>query len=224
MHVCLFDIDGTLLNSGGAGLAALEEAIETVLVGAKPMAGLQTAGRTDRAITSDLFDYYEVEDSPETRERFIAAYLSRLEGQLAEREGMVLPGIVRLLELLAARDDVLLGLLTGNFQRGARMKLEHYDLHHHFEFGGFGDHHEDRDDVAREAMKALDSHHSESVELSRVWVIGDTPADVRCARAVGANAAAVTTGIYGEDDLKATNPDLLFSDFSDPDLLLSLLK
>jgi phosphoglycolate phosphatase-like HAD superfamily hydrolase len=224
MHVCLFDIDGTLLNTGGAGQAAMEAALASEFGTTKPLDRSVTfSGRTDRAIMADLFAYYAIENTEETLARFIAAYLRHLPETLAAREGLVLPGITALLDALCTREDVLLGLLTGNYRHGAKIKLGHYQLDHHFGFGGYGDHHLDRDDVARDALQEVHSRLNGSVDLERVWVIGDTPSDVRCARAIGAKVVAVATGIYGADELKAQRPDHLVPDFTDAACLLSLL-
>ena len=223
MHVCLFDIDGTLLNTGGAGQAAMEAAIDSEFGVTKPIEGISTAGRTDRAITTDLFEYYGLESDVETRDRFLSAYLHHLAVLLNELDGLVLPGIPELLETLSVREDIVLGLLTGNYRDGARLKLEYYALHQHFGFGGFGDDHLHRDDVAREALEQARANLDGAVDLNRVWVIGDTPADIRCGRAIGANVVAVATGLYLWQDLQAAQPDHLLTDFSDPESLLRLL-
>lgn len=223
MHVCLFDIDGTLLNSGGAGQAAMEAALASEFEAVEPLEGISTAGRTDRAIVADMFRYHGIEPDEDRLQRFMAAYLRHLPDRLTERDGSALPGIPLLLEMLGPREDVLLGLLTGNFQDGARLKLTHFHLDHHFEFGGFGDRHHERDDVAREALDEVHKRCNGSVDPSRVWVIGDTPADIRCARAIGVNVVAVATGVYSAEQLEGAEPDHLFADFADPDPLLNLL-
>ena len=188
-----------------------------------PTEEVAMAGRTDRAITADLFALYEFPDDEPTWRRFLGAYLEHLPGQLARHDGSVLPGVRELLQSLAVRDDVLLGLLTGNYQQGALLKLEHYRLRHFFSFGGFGDRHHHRDDVAREAIAELANHHPHVIDPRRVWVIGDTPADVRCGRAISANVVAVGTGVYGMDDLHAAGPDRLLADLADPQPFLELL-
>ena len=224
MHVCLFDIDGTILNTGGAGQAAMEAALASEFGTTKPLDRSVTfSGRTDRAIMADLFAYYAIDNTADSLARFIKAYLRHLPETLAAREGLVLPGIAALLETLCQREDVLLGLLTGNYRDGAKIKLGHYQLDHHFGFGGYGDRHLDRDDVARDALQEVHARLNGSVNLERVWVIGDTPSDVRCARAIGAQVVAVATGIYGADELRAERPDYLVPDFADADCLLSLL-
>jgi phosphoglycolate phosphatase-like HAD superfamily hydrolase len=116
---------------------------------------------------------------------------------------------------------VAVGLLTGNARAGAHVKLNHFDLHEHFACGGYGDHHDSRDDVAREALADVQRHLGLGVEPSRVWVIGDTPHDVSCARAIGANAVAVLTGWHGRDELARHGPDLLLDDLSDAGPLLA---
>jgi phosphoglycolate phosphatase-like HAD superfamily hydrolase len=119
--------------------------------------------------------------------------------------------------------NVAVGLLTGNVRDGARTKLGHFGLYEHFQFGGFGDHHFDRDDVARDALAAVHACVGSHCTADRIWVIGDTPLDVRCARAIGARVAAVATGLHSCEQLAASEPDLLFDDLSDPTPLLRLI-
>jgi phosphoglycolate phosphatase len=220
MPVFLFDIDGTLVSSGGAGKAAMEQALQTafgVRVGAH---GIPFSGRTDRAIGRDLFVHHAVEESAANWQRFLADYLGHLPGLLARHPGRIMPGIAALLETLRTRDDATLGLLTGNVRAGARIKLGHFGLFHHFAFGGYGDEHQQRDDVAREALAAVRAHLGANIEPREIWVIGDTPLDVRCARAIGARAAAVATGWHSLDELAGSEPDLLLADLSNPEPLL----
>lgn len=224
MHVCLFDIDGTLINTGGAGGAALKAALRSAFAIDEPTDSVTLAGRTDRGITGDLFRFHAIEDSPENWQRFRDAYLGHLPGLLAQRKGAVLPGIQGLLQSLQGRDDLLIGLLTGNTRDGARIKLAHFGLDRFFELGGFGDRHVHRDDVAREALEAVERRLTKTVDRSRVWVIGDTPSDIACARAIGARAVAVATGIHTAAELDAAEPDHLVTDFADPDVVLSLWR
>ena len=222
MHVCLFDIDGTLIHTRGAGMASLREGLREAFGVAEPTDQVVVHGRTDRGITRDLFRHHAINDLPEHWEKFREAYLRVLPGTLAQRPGTVLPGIVALLETLRTRGDVALGLLTGNTKEGARIKLAHYALDRYFDFGGFGDNHFERDDVAREALAAAKSRLNGSVDLARVWVIGDTPIDVGCGRAIGARTIAVATGDHTWDELAAARPDHLAADFSDPGPVLAL--
>lgn len=223
MHICLFDIDGTLLSSGGAGKAAMEEALPSAFGVNVMRHQVPFSGRTDRAIARDLFRAHGVEDSQENWQQFLGAYLQLLPDCLSRHNGRVLPGIAALLEHLAGRTGAVVGLLTGNVRDGARLKLAHYGLYEHFAFGGFGDHHLERNDVAREALAAARNHVTGTIDLDRFWIIGDTPLDVRCARAIGARVAAVATGWHSTAELALEQPDLVLADLSDPAPLLALL-
>jgi hypothetical protein len=128
------------------------------------------------------------------------------------------------LDELKMRPKTAFGLLTGNIREGARMKLSHYGMHHPFPFGGFGDRHHERDDVAREAWGAVQQHVGGGVRLDRVWIVGDTPHDITCARAIGARVAAVATGGFSTKELAAYSPDLLLDDLSDPAPLLEAME
>ena len=215
MNVLLFDIDGTLIDAGGAGQAAMEAALAEQFGADRPVTGISTAGRTDRAIAMDLFRFHEIEVNDAHWSRYLKSYFRLLPNSLHTRSGIVLPGVVALLERLRLRNDVLLGLLTGNFAEGAQLKLSHYGLDHHFQLGGFGDHHLDRDDVAREAYRVVKTRLPD-VEPDRVWVIGDTPSDIRCGRAIGAKVLAVGTGIFSSKELEEHRPDVLLDDLSQP--------
>jgi phosphoglycolate phosphatase-like HAD superfamily hydrolase len=223
MNVCLFDIDGTLLASGGAGKAAIETALaEEFRVEVKVR--VPYSGRTDRAIVRDLFQFHGVEDTPENLRILLDAYLRRLPGCLSIHQGKVMPGIAALLEHLAKDEQVSVGLLTGNIRAGAKAKLGHFGIDHYFAFGGYGDLHYDRDDVAREAFQEVHRHLNGSVVAERIWVIGDTPLDIRCARTIGARVAAVATGWHSLEELEAEKPDLLFRDLADPEPFLAELQ
>ncbi len=211
MHILFFDIDGTLINTGGSGLESLRLAFAEVF-GCPPPDNIPTAGRTDRGIARDLFRGRRVADSDENWTRFRVAYLRHLCQQLPLRPGWVLPGVVHLLEGLAARRDVSLGLLTGNVAEGARLKLEHYGLVHHFAFGGYGERSGERNAVAEDALAAAHQALNGAVRADRVWVIGDTPLDVQCARHIGAHALAVATGTHDKTELARAKPDLLLDD------------
>jgi len=222
MHAILFDIDGTLIDSGGAGQAALRSAMTEGFNVPEP-ADVPVHGCTDRGIVEGLFNAHDVEHSEENWTRFRRTYLDHLQRHLPERNGRVLPGIGSLVQQLTEHEYIALGLLTGNVRAGAKIKLEFFGLFHHFQFGGFGDHHPHRDDVAREALRGVEGHLSRPLNGDQIWVVGDTPADVRCARAIGARVAAVATGGYSKDELHQSQPDLLLDDLSDSAALLDRL-
>jgi phosphoglycolate phosphatase-like HAD superfamily hydrolase len=224
MLVLLFDIDGTLIHTRGAGSLALREAMKSAFGIDEPTESIVIHGRTDRGITRDLFRHHGIDDHSENWQRFRREYLRHLPALLARMPGTVLPGIVALLEALRARKTVRLGLLTGNTREGATIKLRHYELDGYFEFGGFGDDHHERDGVAREALAAIGGRINGSVDLDRVWVIGDTPADVSCARAIGARALAVATGHHSLGELGSVSPDYLARDLAETERLLELWR
>jgi len=219
MHICLFDIDGTLIASGGAGKAALEAALAAEFGVSHILDKLQLSGRTDRAIIADLFRLHFIDDTPENHERLRESYLRHLPRYL--HAGRVLPGIAELLAHLVERSDVAIGLLTGNVRAGAKVKLGYFGLYDHFAFGGFGDHHLNRDDVAQEAWVEVRRRFNGSIHPEQIWVIGDTPLDIRCARSIGARAVAVATGWHTLAELAEHRPDLLLADLSDPTPLWS---
>ena len=214
-RIIFFDIDGTLLRTGGAGQLAMERALTEEFRIDQAFDGVTTAGRTDRGIANEIFARYGLNDSETERERFRQAYLERLPGSLHDSPGLLLPGVRELLDELAAMSGVVLSLLTGNYADGAWVKLKHYQLDQYFAFGGFGDHHADRDDVARNAATAARNHLGDGLDFSRACVVGDTPADIRCARAIGSRVAAVATGVFSRDELEPHDPDHLFDDFSE---------
>ncbi len=178
------------------------------------------AGRTDRAIARELLQVHQIEHSLENQDRLRDSYLANLPKCLETHGGTVCPGIEPLLKQLLGQPGVVLGLLTGNVRRGANHKLSHFALWDFFTCGGFGDEHYERDDVARLAITEVQKHLGRGVDPREVWVIGDTPLDVQCARAVGAHAVAVTTGWHRHEELAAHQPDFLLTDLSNPEELL----
>lgn len=209
--VLLFDIDGTLVRTGGAGKAAVEAALMQHFGVAAIRDTVGYSGRTDLDILADVLAVHDLEPTAERIAAFADAYLERLPAQLIERGGQTCPGVVELLDRLRHRS---LGLLTGNTRRGARHKLQHYGLWDRFQFGGFGDHHRDRDDVARAALDAVHKFLG-PVPPESIWVIGDTPLDVKCARAIGARAVAVATGWHPIEELRTTGADLVVETLAD---------
>jgi phosphoglycolate phosphatase len=222
MDVVLFDIDGTLIHSAGAGRSALDRALSQEF-GHPSTAAIELHGRTDRGIARNIFRQFAIEETEENWNRFRTAYLAALPECLAEWPGTVLPGVFELLEHLAARPGTAIGLLTGNVREGARLKLGHYGVEVPFDIGGFGDRHHERDDVAREAWAAVRQELGERVRADRVWVIGDTPHDVTCARAINAKVVAVCTGGFSVTELASSQPDFLVDDLTQVEPLLAAL-
>lgn len=221
--IIFFDIDGTLLVSGGAGQQAMKGALVEEFRVSMPFDGVLTAGRTDFGIVTEIFDRYGINHSDQERQRFRRAYLDRLPECLQQLSGEVLPGVHALLDQLSRRSDVKLALLTGNYSRGAWIKLQHFQLDHYFDFGGFGDIHADRNSVAESAHATAESELSRSIPGEQCCVVGDTPADIACARAIGASVVAVATGAYETPELATHAPDHLFADFNDTNAVVSAI-
>jgi phosphoglycolate phosphatase-like HAD superfamily hydrolase len=214
MKVWLFDIDGTLIASQGAGQAATFAALSEAFGVDVTRNGILFAGRTDRAIARDVFREHRLADTHENWQVFRRVYLEQLRIELQRRNGQVLRGVTHLLQRLTNEPANHLGLLTGNIRAGAEQKLRHYRLWDHFAFGGFGDEHVSRDDVARLAYLAACEHLQASVCPQDVWVVGDTVHDIQCARSIGANVIAVATGGATIEELEAAGPDQLLSDLT----------
>ena len=220
MHptLVLFDVDGTLVDTAGAGRRALHAAFEAVH--GLPDVAVRTAavafsGKTDPAIVAEMCAALAVAAPPAAD--FEHAYLAALTAEMARVDGRrrVLPGVALLLETLSARPDVHLGLLTGNVEAGARAKLAPFGLNAFFPTGGFGSDHADRREVARQAAARVALHAGIALAASRVVVVGDTELDVDCARAHGFRAVAVLTGWSTEEALRAAGPDVLLPDLAD---------
>ena len=223
MKILFFDIDGTLIDSGGAGRMAMESALLAEFGVATTNPGVPYAGRTDAAIIGDLLRAHELEVSASNIQRFLECYLGHLPSCLIQRQGQTLPGVRPLLEALQGRSDVLLGLLTGNVEAGASNKLSHFGLDHYFQCGGFADNLVERNDVARAARARAERHLGRPIDESiTLWVIGDTPHDVTCGRAIGARVLAVATGTHSESQLQFAEPDHVMRDLTDLDRLLEL--
>jgi phosphoglycolate phosphatase len=223
MTVLLFDIDGTLLHAGGAGQAAMELALAEEFDRREKVHGIPTAGRTDRAISADLFAFHGLPLTDENIEKFKRAYFQRLPHALKNLGGAVLPGVPDLLSALSRDSHWLLGLLTGNFAEGAALKLRHFELNQHFGFGAYGDLHVERNDVATIAWSETQRLRPLAVP-EQVWVIGDTPADIACGRTIGAKTLAVATGYYTLDQLKICEPDFLCADLADTEAILDVFR
>lgn len=208
----LFDIDGTLLRAGNAGMKAVHETL-VQMFGDVPESKLVVHGRTDHGIMTDVFDLLE-KDYQQYRSEFDQLYWDKLSQVITKTDGFLLPGINELLEELAAAPDVALGILTGNARVAADVKLKHFGIQQYFSFGGYGDHHSDRNQVAAVAVEAARSELPQTFDSEQVWVIGDTVNDITCARSVGAKVIAVETGGGTRKELELAAPDFVFADLS----------
>ena len=198
----LFDIDGTLVDTGGAGMCALQEATEEIFGASGPE--LDLAGSTDLGVVARIFDHFRRPCGPREADSFFAIYLRRLDWNLTHGgfPGRVLPGVVELLDDLSQSAGITVGLLTGNIAGGAAAKIRHFGLDRHFSFGAYGCDHADRNLLGPVALERAAGHAGRSFSPAETVVIGDTPKDIACARAMGAPCLAVATGRFSVDELR----------------------
>ena len=210
----LFDIDGTLITTGGCGERSLRLAVRDVFGAEDDLAGIEVAGRTDTSIARQLLKKFARPETEEGIRAILEAYLRHLPELLPHAVGRVLPGVRELLDALKPRADVVLALLTGNLALGARHKLSQYGIWEYFEFGAFADDHHERNRLGPFALsRAAERGHE--VRPARTFVIGDTPHDIACGRAIGAKTVAVATGGFRSHQLAPHAPNVLVEDFSD---------
>jgi len=208
MEAVLFDIDGTLIRTGGAGVRAFARAAAEVHGLPGGTAHMVFHGRTDTSLVREYLRHHGLEETGAEMGRFLDAYLGLLDGMLAEHAGETCPGVWEFIEGCRRLErPPLLGLLTGNVRRGAELKLRAHGLWEVFETGGYGDDHEDRDEVAAAALRRVVERRGRPVRPEDVLVVGDTPRDIQCARAIGAKVLAVATGAFGVEELAAHGPD-----------------
>lgn len=219
----LFDIDGTMLLTGRAGEHALRSALRERFGVADDLSSISFAGSTDGAIARQMFTAHGIPATPENIADLFDGYIHHLALELPRREGRVLPGILGLLEALHGREDCVLGLLTGNIAKGAELKLSHYGVWDFFEFGAFADDHVDRNRLGPVAHARAVEKHGVTFEGRDVFVLGDTPKDIDCARAAGFVAVAIATGAYSVAELEAHGPDFLFENLADTQAVLQAL-
>lgn len=219
----LFDIDGTLLTSGGAGERALRLGFRDRFGIDDDLSSVEIAGRTDSGIVREMLAAHRLPATPENIAAFLDGYLHHLAEEIPRTPGRLLPGILPLLDALQPRADIVLALLTGNLARGAEIKLRHYGVWHFFEFGAFADDHHDRNQLGPFAQARARAQRGIEFPPERIFVLGDTPHDIACARAIGAKAIAIATGKFTRAELAAHAPDFLFDDLADSDAVLAAI-
>jgi len=222
----LFDIDGTLVLTGGAGVRAMTRACDEIVGSSNALHGVAVAGRTDWIILSDALERMGRDLDAQLFAALRDRYVTYLRDEIqVPGHGVkaVMPGIQALLDDLQARDGVYLGLLTGNFEAGARIKLEYFDLWRYFQCGAFGDDAADRNALVPFAVSRAREGGVPDLAPHDILVVGDTPHDIACARAVGATPVAVATGMFTTEQLRDSGADIVFRDLSDTAAFTTLL-
>lgn len=214
----LFDIDGTLLLSGGAGVRAMTRAFAGEFGVNDAFQGMPIAGFTDSFLLSRAMERAGIEDTPAAHDRFRAAYLALLPEEIQKpgtgQKGLM-PGVSALLAQLSYQEEVHSALLTGNYEAAAHVKLRHFGVGDFFSWGAFGEDSPDRAELARLAVARAATRDIPSHIRSNVVVVGDTPHDIACARAINARVLAVATGGYSVEQLTAAGADVVLPDLSD---------
>lgn len=222
----LFDIDGTLLLSGRAGLRAMNRAFEQTFGVANAFAGTAFGGRTDSFLVTYALTAAGLPDTPELHARFRDAYVPLLAEEIQHpgtgHKGLM-PGARELVEALDGHHHLHLALLTGNYRAAAEVKLTHFELWHYFEWGAFSDDAADRNALVPIARQRAETYDVPAEALDRVIVIGDTPYDIECARVAGAMSMAVATGGHTVEELRAAGADVVLADLSDTEEVVALL-
>ena len=219
VRLALFDIDGTLIRTKGVGVQAFYRAMASEFGVVDGYGKIRFGGRTDTSLVRELFGFCGVEHCPEHVRRFFDTYVFWLDHLLTEnRSGTVCPGVWRLLDALAALPEPpKIGLLTGNIRLGAEIKLRHFGLWDRFEIGGFGDDHEDRNQIAAVVRERGGQAIGRPLSGEEILVVGDTAHDVACGRAIEARVLAVTTGGATAAELESCSPDWLVSSLDEVD-------
>jgi phosphoglycolate phosphatase len=229
MRLALFDIDGTLILTGGAGMRAFYRALRQVFGIRVDGEVIHPDGKTDPLIAQQVLEHFGQSErwNEDSRAQLFAAYVSYLEEEMQQARARgairILPGVTELLDRLAADPGFAIGLVTGNLEQGAWIKLASAGLASYFRFGGYGSDSEDRTTLIREAIHRGTQLVAPSA-VEGVFVLGDTPLDIIHGHAAGASVVAVASARYREEDLQTHGPDLLVRALAPVGPILSFLK
>ena len=221
----LFDIDGTLISTGGAGGRAMARAFQDVFGFSNGLGSISMAGRTDAWIVAQMAAEHGLQYDADRFRAFHESYVRHLADEvvLPGPQKGVLAGVRPLLDTLVSHDNAYLALLTGNFKRGAEIKLEYFDLWRYFSTGAFGDDSHDRNGLLWKALANVEGAGGPHVRPSEVVIIGDTPLDIAVAVAGGARSLGVATGSYDVDTLLESGADAALPDLGDLDAVVEAL-
>lgn len=225
-RLILFDIDETMISSDGAGRRAIGRVLAERFNVPKEAANIPMSGKTDPQILTEILAVAGWSDSDIEKRmgELLDIYLSILEDEIAaSRYYIIHPGVVELLNDLHARQDTYLGLLTGNVERGARMKLSRFELNHFFPMGAYGSDSANRMDLPAIAARRAHKHFNIEFVPAEIVIIGDAINDVLCAKGYGAKSIAVNTGRTSWEDLERHQPDYLFKNLGDTNIVVQAI-
>ena len=223
MYLMLFDIDGTLIDSGGAGSRSLNLSFKELFSIMNAFYGISMAGKTDTEIIKEAMLRHGIAMDGNLNV-VIYTYLKHLRREINNERRHLKPGIYELLEKLSTTKDVHLGLLTGNIEPGARIKLDPFNLNKYFPTGAFGSDDEDRNKLLPIALKRFEERCRRKIRVNECLIVGDTPRDVQCAKTYEARSLGVATGPYSIDELRAAGADYAVKDLSSCEFLFRLLN
>jgi phosphoglycolate phosphatase len=218
VKLLLFDVDQTLISTGGAGIRALNQAFQKLYAVENAMDGILPHGKTDPGIIREILHSHPIpslsDGFPTSMAAIVESYLEFLNGEIDSTSSYkILPGIEAILNSLSGRPDIAIGLATGNVEAGARIKLERGNLNRYFLFGGFGSDSENRTDLVRHGAERAAAYMGCKPAASDVFVIGDTPRDIAAGREAGFLTVGVATGKYSKAELKESGATVVISDF-----------
>jgi phosphoglycolate phosphatase-like HAD superfamily hydrolase len=230
VRLVLFDIDGTLIDTGGAGTHALNLAFSEVFSIESAFDSIDMAGKTDPQIIKECLKKHAISPLDGNIPRLLGAYVKNLASLMRRdgREGLqpksLKPGVMELLDFLLSTKGLRIGLLTGNIQEGAWIKLSSFAIHRYFSFGAFGSDHEDRTELLPVAVNMFRNISGIGVDYLDCVVVGDTPMDIGCAKPYGAYSVAVATGPYSAGELEASGANAVFETLPGGDEFLGLIS
>lgn len=229
MRLVLFDVDGTLILTGGAGMRAYCRALHSAFDIKVDGEFIRPDGKTDPLIAKELLTHLNLMDRwcNESRDALFAAYLGCLEEEMCRAKDSgsirVLPGVENLLQKLSGQADFGIGLVTGNLEQGARIKLEKAGICGYFRFGGYGSDSEDRTVLTRTGIER-GIQFAAPAPVEAAFVVGDTPLDIIHGRAAGARVIAVASARYGLDELQSYQPDMLVPDLTSAESIMDFMR
>lgn len=224
VKLILFDIDGTLISSGGAGTRALNESFNEIFSIPDGFQGVRMAGKTDIEIMKEGMLKHNIKPEDGFGKKMVEGYIYHLRREINNNGRHLKPGIKEILSRLKEIEGVYLGLLTGNLEKGARIKLEPFGINPYFPFGAFGSDDEDRNRLLPIALRRFSDIYKINLKPEDSIVIGDTPRDVTCSKPFGAFSVVVATGPYSLEELQNSGADLVLKDLLDQKRLIDLIN